>query len=238
MEGIQRLIAKYGWYSSEYFYSWLKTVIGRYCDENPLATFADFEKLGHKGLYVVATNISNLTVEVFSAKTSPDMPVANAVRMSMSIPLFFEMLQYDGHQLGQGDFYVDGGVLLNYPIHIFDHKDFAENNIWYQDGINWETLGFYLYTDVTQEAEPEPIEGFRDFITHLMECYDLSLQLAEIDNNKLNLQRTVVINTLDVQLTDFHLTSEDEKYQALVEEGRKSINSFLHNYRHPTSKTN
>jgi NTE family protein len=165
------------------------------------------------------------------------MPVANAVRMSMSIPLFFEMLQYDGQQLGQGDYYVDGGVLLNYPIYIFDHKDFAKNNIWYRDGINWETLGFYLYTDVNDGAEPEPIQGFRDVITHLMECYDLSLQIADIDNNKLNLQRTVVINTLDVQLTDFQLTSDDEKYQAIVEEGRKSFTRFIQNYRNPTNKT-
>ena len=164
------------------------------------------------------------------------MPVANAVRMSMSIPLFFEMLQYDGQQVGQGDFYVDGGVLLNYPIHIFDQKEFAENNIWYRDGINWETLGFYLYTDVTQEAEPEPIKGFRDFISRLVECYDLSLQIAEIENNKLNLQRTVVINSLDVQSTDFHLLPEDQKYQALIEEGRKAIKEFIQNYRHPTSK--
>jgi NTE family protein len=237
MEGVQRLITKYGWYSSEYFYSWLKTVIAKYCDGNPLATFADFEKLGHKDLYVVATNISKLTIEVFSAKSSPHMPVANAVRMSMSIPLFFEMLQYDGQQLGQGDYYVDGGVLLNYPIYIFDHKDFAKNNIWYRDGINWETLGFYLYTDVNDGAEPEPIQGFRDVITHLMECYDLSLQIADIDNNKLNLQRTVVINTLDVQLTDFQLTSDDEKYQAIVEEGRKSFTRFIQNYRNPTNKT-
>ncbi len=238
MEGIQRLITKYGWYSSEYFYNWLKTTIASYCEGNPLATFADFKKLGHKELYVVATNISTLSIEVFSAKTTPDIPVANAVRMSMSIPLFFEMQQYDGKQMGQGDYIVDGGVLLNYPIYIFDQEEFAKDNIWHKNGLNWETLGFYLYTNVNIDYEPQPIKNFRDFLEHLIECYDLSMQIAETDHNPINKRRTVIINTLDVQSTDFELSPEDEKYQLLVSQGKNAFQEFIKNYRHPSMTIN
>jgi len=38
---------------------------------------------------ITGTDISNRTVRVFSLESTPDMEVALAVRISMSIPLFF-----------------------------------------------------------------------------------------------------------------------------------------------------
>jgi NTE family protein len=42
------------------------------------------------------------------------VPVAEAVRMSMSIPLFFAAVMFNG------EVHVDGGAVWNYPIEIFD----------------------------------------------------------------------------------------------------------------------
>lgn len=238
VEAVQRLISRYGWFSSEYFYTWLKSVIAENCDGNPLATFSDFKKCGHKELFIIATNASRLDVSIFSSERTPHMPVADAVRMSMSIPLFFESMQFNGSQIGVGDIYVDGGVLLNYPIHIFDEEQYAKENIWFRNGINWETLGFYLYASPNLISENEPISNFKDYITHLYECYNISLQLSEVDNNQIDKRRTVVINTLDVKATEFDLISSDLRYQNLVNEGFEATTQYLLDFRHPSIKFN
>ena len=101
-----RLIQEKGWYSSEYLYSWIRSVIaGQFTEEKDAYTFRDFrDETIHVGtrpffdLYLTGTDISNRTNRVFSFETTPDMEVALAVRISMSIPIFFESIsfQYPG----------------------------------------------------------------------------------------------------------------------------------------------
>jgi len=87
-----------------------------------LATFNDCREYGYRDLYIVVSNLSRHQAETFSAETTPEMAVAYAVRMSMAIPLFFESLRFNGHQFGDGDYYVDGGMYNNCSIHIFDQQ--------------------------------------------------------------------------------------------------------------------
>ena len=229
-EAVQRLMTKYGWYSSDYLNKWIRRIIANYCDGNSDATFNDFHKLGHKDLHVVSVNISKLAIQIFSVDTTPDFPVSQAVRMSMSIPLYFEVMRYNGEKFGKGDFYVDGGLLKNYPLQIFDNPKYQENNVWYENGINWETLGFYLYTNAENVSESKKIENFKDFISHLYESYNISIQIAEIDNNPVDQRRSVRIDTLGVSSTDFHLTKNDQKFIDLINEGRKATINYLNNY--------
>ncbi len=121
----RRFFKKFGWYSSEYFYDWLEEVIAGQCDGNRRATFSDFKDRDFRDLYIMATNVSRQRVEVFSADHTPEVAVADAVRMSMSIPIFFEALRFDGQKFGDGDYYVDGGLYDNFPTHIFDEPVYA-----------------------------------------------------------------------------------------------------------------
>ncbi len=238
VEAIQRLITKYGWYASEYFFEWLKEVIASNCNGNPLASFADFKELGYKDLYIIGTNASKLKYTIYSYEHTPTVPVALAVRISMSIPLFFETVQFDGKQAGKGDYHVDGGVLLNFPLHIFDEPGYSIKKFWFKGGINWETLGFYLYADPDMNAASEGIHGFRDFISRLYEAYDLSNQIIQIDNNQIDSRRTVKINTANVHATDFYIKPGDEKHQYLLDEGYEATIRFLKDYQHPSIMVN
>ena len=51
-------------------------------------------------------------------KTTPNMPIREALRMTMAIPGLYTAWFYD--HLGLTDTYVDGCCLCNYPIHCFD----------------------------------------------------------------------------------------------------------------------
>ena len=98
----ERLLTEYGWFSSEYVYSWLQDVIAGHCGGKGRATFADFRALGMRDLYVVAANISQRRSEVFSFENTPDVAVADAVRLSMSIPVYFQSLRFNGQVWGEG----------------------------------------------------------------------------------------------------------------------------------------
>ena len=50
-------------------------------------------------------------------------PIADAVRMSMSIPFFFQPVELVHAQSGVRSTILDGGVLSNFPVWIFDVAD-------------------------------------------------------------------------------------------------------------------
>eukprot|EP00058_Branchiostoma_floridae_P005975 XP_002591463.1 hypothetical protein BRAFLDRAFT_119265 [Branchiostoma floridae] len=56
--------------------------------------------------------------EYCHVKTTPDMPIRIAIRMSMSIPGFFQPVKYTKN--GRECLFVDGGICCNYPIHSYD----------------------------------------------------------------------------------------------------------------------
>lgn len=60
-----------------------------------MATFSDLRALGYRELDVVVSNSTKRQAEMFSAQTTPNVAVAEAVRMSMSIPLYVEALRFN-----------------------------------------------------------------------------------------------------------------------------------------------
>jgi NTE family protein len=194
---LSRLMLHYGWYSSSYAQNWIQDVVAAHCDGNGMATFADFRQRGFRGLYVVCTNISQRRTQIFSAQHTPDTPVAHALVMSQSIPLFFAAFQFDGTAVRQGDYYVDGGVLDNYPLHLFDSPEFQDSSAWFIAGINWETLGCRLYTPQDRAAAARPIGNVIQYVENLLETL-LEAQEVAYDNNIVDHHRTINISNCGV----------------------------------------
>ncbi|KAK6167413.1 hypothetical protein SNE40_021447 [Patella caerulea] len=114
---LPNLLYEYGWNPGEKIYEWLGDKM-RLKTDNPDVTFQEVYELTGKELCVVVTNLSQMTTEYCHPKTTPNMPVRIAIRMSMAIPGMFSATKYAAY--GQTNVYVDGGVLCNYPIHCFD----------------------------------------------------------------------------------------------------------------------
>ncbi len=227
-QNYRRLFQNYGWYSSEYFYNWLQDTIARFCRGNCQATFADLRKQGHRDLYVVASNLSRHRSEVFSAAATPDVCVADAVRMSMSIPLFFESLQFDGHTFGSGDYYVDGGIYANYPIHLFDGSDFSGSSLAFRKGTNWETLGLYLYTDKRlAEEKPEMPKNLVDFVLLTGHNFYDSYEQSSLLNRAIEQRRTIEISDCGISALDFDILPGGKKYDQLFKSGREAALNFF-----------
>ncbi|XP_048758853.2 uncharacterized protein LOC125668601 [Ostrea edulis] len=82
-------------------------------------TFKELYETNSKELCIVVTNISTQMEEYCHVKTTPDLEIRQAVRMSMSMLVVFEDVRFI-NSTGRKGVYVDGGVLCNYPIFCFD----------------------------------------------------------------------------------------------------------------------
>ena len=199
--GPGRFFRKFGWFKGDYFLEWMQCRVKEQTG-NPNATFADLHKDSSKfkDLFVLSTDLSRRRTQVFSFDTSPDLPVAHAVRASMSIPLFFEAFMIDDALFGESgrkqDLFVDGGVLDNYPIELFD-----------KNGVNPQTLGLFLYNQGAAVNPDYKIDSFPEYARNLFEAL-LNVQVNAFNNNPDDQKRTIKINDLGVGTTDFSLSNE------------------------------
>ena len=223
IDSVYRLIKYYGWYSSDYFYDWIKTQIANQFNPEkkaPPYTFADFREASlHKdnrpflNLYVIGTDLSNHVSSIFCYENTPYMEVAEAVRISMSIPLFFQAVKstYIPNTNGPFNLYTDGGIMYNYPINIFDNEDLPE-----------ATLGGMFKSDLT----PRPITSLVDFISNVLSCAT-AVQLQIYTNDPQNLSRSIQIETKDIKSTDFNIKTGDNTYNFLYRQGYIAAKSFF-----------
>ena len=205
LEGPARLLERYGWYRGEAFLSWLRD---RVADKlgAPGITFAELAADRRIDLRVVATDVSSHASQVFSATTSPDVAVADAVRMSMSIPFFFAAVR-----TGAG-VYVDGGATWNYPIEIFD-------------GVSADlgTLGFHL-DNPGPPSPPARVDDLVEFAKNLYESV-MAVQADFYRRSQDDLRRTVVIDDLGLKATDFAITTAQK--EQLIENGAAATRAYL-----------
>lgn len=97
-------------------------------------TFRDLYQITGCKLVLMGTNITNKLSLPFSAEATPDFPLVDAVGLSMSIPGLFKPTFVSGEvKLDRGEdtaahnyrykgFFVDGGMLVNIPMHAFDYE--------------------------------------------------------------------------------------------------------------------
>ena len=116
----KRFITDYGWYKGDFFRNLMADFIKQKTG-NGEATFKDLQdETKYKDINLIGADLSTGCTQVFNVRNTPDVKVADAARISMSIPLFFAAVKgvnKDNH------IYVDGGLLDNYAIKVFDRKN-------------------------------------------------------------------------------------------------------------------
>ncbi len=234
---VTRLAGRFGWYSSEYSYQWLQDTVANYGRGDGKATFAQFRQWGFRDLYIIVTNMTTHTPEVFSADTTPHVAVVDALLMSQALPVFFEALQFDGQNFGQGDFYADGGILINYPLQIFDERPFAWRNRWFVNGVNWETLGCRLHTPEDCPKRSAQITNLLTYIQNVLEAV-IETQAASYQLSKSAQRRTIDMSDCCVRSTEWDVRPflHDDRYRRLVQAGEAAALHYLDDYKPPVIK--
>ena len=233
--GLSRLSKKYGWYRGDAFSKWLGRLI-EVKTGNESITFKELHDQGFKDLYVTGTSLNNQKLIVFSYVNYPDMKVKDAVRISMSIPLYYEAVCIDsiGHvqdirkAKGKYDIMVDGGFTGNFPIFVFDSLKMVNDAIIRVP--NASTIGLRIDTEAQIEYDTEQkgiapmnVERFKDYMGAFYNYVIENLNRSSLQDS--DWKRTVSISSGGVGPKVRKLPLADKNL--LINNGRVAMRAFL-----------
>jgi len=149
-----------------------------------------------------------------------EQEVADAVRASTSIPFFFEpvTLRSMTRQEGQPDVstLVDGSVLSNFPIALFDRTD--------AEPPRWPTFGVRLTMRPDGRVSTTEVRGTVSLALSLVETMLEACDGQHIDDPCVQ-ARSIFVDTSGISPVDFGIT--DEQQEQLLLAGHQSAGAFL-----------
>jgi len=219
-----------GMHSGDYFLAWMRellkekgiTKFGQLRDPNAKTAARTYR------LQVIASDLSARSMLILPRDAAeigfePDeLEIALAVRMSMSIPIFFKPVTVKD-SLARNHVIVDGGLLSNYPIWLFDAPGGSMPE--------FPTFGMLLVAP-NQKApllETKPGDELVDVTSDLGFLMAMEATATQAHDRfyveQASYARTIPIPTLGVKTTEFNITPE--RTQALFESGRSAAADFL-----------
>ena len=234
--GISRFKETYGWYRHDEFEAWLGKIIEDKTGNSDI-TFKQLSEKGFRDLYITATCLNKQKLLIFSKENYPNMKIKDAVVSSMSIPLYFEAVFIDsvGNRFKEQnkdnslDVVVDGGIIGNYPIFLFDstYLDSLGHEIRipnpYTIGVRIDTEDQIKKDSVDKELAEMPINDLTSYINAFYSIIIENLnrqQLTDVD-----WERTISVSSVGIGPKIKNLSEEQKT--ALVASGRKSCKLFL-----------
>ncbi|WP_437751914.1 patatin-like phospholipase family protein [Sorangium sp. So ce1389] len=210
------LLTELGAYKGDYFLQYLRGLLldkgistfkdlivkGRERETNPLLRYR---------AHFVASDITRGTVLILPDDIDAerygvqpdDLNVALAVRMSMSVPFFFRPVRLLGEN-GVNSYIVDGGLLSNFPVEVFDELHSTAANASVAHAV---TLGFRI-VQRRRHAIGFPFKALRALYalaSTALQARNLS-DMAEA-TEKLKWLRAIEINTSAVSALNFQLSA-------------------------------
>jgi NTE family protein len=195
--------------------------------------FAMLKDLTGVDLAVCATNISQKRSVLFSARTTPEFPVVEAVGMSACFPIVFKPIFVEAppsdRVLGKlRGLWLDGGLLNNIPVHAFDSeprpKTRATSSAVHPGMLALRLVegaprSFEAYDDPTQDTIP--IAGLlRDiFGTFMVPGRDGQFLTPE------EREQSIDLFTFDLSL--FQFSPSQYLAQSPVSDARKSVLAYF-----------
>lgn len=199
---------KKGIYSADYLQDWMQEQLGK----RGIYTFGD---LPEGKLKVIASDITDAKLLVLPddaqriGYTPEELPIPLAVRMSTSIPFYFEpVIVYDKLM---PVYVVDGGILSNFPLWIFGDNADAP----------YPTIGFRLRAD--SKVKPYPIHNLRDYMNAMLRTMIQAHDQRYVEQQ--HAARTVFIPTNGIATTQFDLSKEEQAW--LYESGVEAAKRFM-----------
>jgi len=229
-----KLFIKNGVYNADYLETWL----GGLLKQKGKTRFGDIrvpdtanEKYKYR-FQAIASDLSNsgmlvLPRDLAGFGIDPDQfSITKAVRMSISIPVFYEpfiLTDIDGRK----HTIVDGGMLSNYPMWLLDDR---------KPNPPCPTFGFKFCSSTSEEQEAgdyKAIQNLPGFLKSLVRTGMDAHDNYYVSVSKGDYERTIAISssvrrkgkTETVNSVDFAIKPEDQ--EALFNNGLKAAKSFL-----------
>ncbi|MUK87152.1 hypothetical protein GMD78_01900 [Ornithinibacillus sp. L9] len=204
-----------GIYRGDKFESWLYHELAK----KNVYTFNDIQP-GYLKVVVSDLTLGKLVVipddleRVYGIDPSQFL-VSKAVRMSAGFPYFFMPKKIIG-KTKQKSIIVDGGLLSNFPLWVFDQERNKRKR---------PILGVKL-SDSTEMIQPRQIHNALDMLHALFSTMKQAHDARYV--SKSEEANIVFIPVKKIETTDFNISSEMKK--KLIDEGRKRTSGFLKNW--------
>jgi len=221
------LLISRGMYRGDYFLKRMRDLIAEkkgkqrvtfadlIMDKVPGDSQEDYEKKYRHKLQVVASDISRNEMLLLPrdigklGRRLDNLEVALAVRMSMSIPFFFKPVVM--RESGKEHWIVDGGMLRNFPIDLFDSPAGQKPP--------WPTFGFLLCEEPREEHIGGLISMARAMVNTMTTAHDREA-LERADK-----RRIVRIPVGNYNANNFKLDANDRAW--LYNSGYQAARQFL-----------
>jgi NTE family protein len=115
-------------------------------------TFRPLHEVGGTPLKIVATNVTNQCVEVFSYERTPEVAIADAVAASICLPIVFRPWQFSCQRSAglRADVdtreFLDGGITSNLPVWTLDRERASASDV--------ATVAFSIQPDQPKDRRP------------------------------------------------------------------------------------
>ncbi len=233
--GINRVNKYFGWYRGAKILKWIEKIIEKKTG-NADISFEELYAAGYKDLYITATSLNAQKLVILSRRTYPAMKVKDAVRISISIPLYFEAVFIDKEgktfrrpkNNQELDIMVDGGFIGNYPIKIFDSVENKDKLDFFIS--NSATIGFRIDTDkqiendrLNKELAQMPVHNLKEYGAAFYNMIIENLNRQTLSEN--DWKRTVSISDGAIKPRLRKLSQSE--IAILIENGRVATFNFL-----------
>lgn len=228
------LIISKGMYQGDYFLKLMRQLLSEKMQKERV-TFGDlimpkepedsdeeYERSYKYKLRVIASDISGnemlvLPQEIEKLGMEPDdLEVALAVRMSMGIPFFFKPVKFgEGQHRRRKHWIVDGGMLSNFPIWLFDSQP--------GQAPSWPTMGFLLWEPGSGQPRYQRIGGLVSMLRAIAQTLSGAIDRKVLE--EADLRRVIKIPTAETSGTDFDLSDETRDW--LYNSGYQAASRFL-----------
>jgi NTE family protein len=170
---------------------WLESLLLRKLEKTKKLTFGELYSIIPIKFNVLAGNLNRYEFEEFNHVKTPNVPVLDAIRMSIGIPIVFTKKVYNG------DIILDGGIISSYPIDLYSDK--------------LDTVLGFKSVSISEEKGSvyNKVDGLDTFLYNLFMCFMVQRE-RRIALDTRELKHTIqLFASLDDVLT-FTLTKEEK----------------------------
>lgn len=197
---LTNLWSRGGIHSASKFEKWFEDLLSRKLQKQGMLKMYDLPRRA----VIFSAQKGEGTFVFDSQGENRDAGITNAVRSSMSIPIFFTPTFRDGKQM------YDGGILNNYPLRQFQRLSG-----------NMAHIGIYL---IPTQSRPKWWHSLLpDALKHTSGLVSAQDEKAIVDSD---IENTILIDTGPIGTTDFNLTKMEKEF--LLGTGDESAQKFLY----------
>ena len=241
------LLSNYGLYNGSKMVKYIETLFVQKSFD-PNITFTQLNEKTGKTLVLTGTSLNIMDTFYFNHHTMPDMKVIDALRISISIPIYFTSVQQKLND--KSHIMVDGGLLNNFPMYYFKivddigkyiltSKDLVkQKNLMKEICIDCsKTIGI-MYIDLNETKNIDDFyQGFNiinnigDYFSALLDTVLNKIQQDNfrdpITGVKDNFFKNIICIQIPIKISAVDFDLNQEKKDILIKAGKDAANEFF-----------